>query len=213
MSDGKLAGGEWTAKSAASCATPIIGDIVTEWVMHTNKVFGKPVKTLVYVPTVAYGYDLCRQFNALGYKFEQVSYKNEPEENKKHIDALRNGDVIGLISVEALVKGLDITDAQCLIFGPSLQEISGEPYSAVRSSNASPRRKRILADTGSLRELSEICRRSRRVLENWFVGLVEEQSERPLHRIGRTNRTKGTNVRLLWICSGYWSSSVPCLRF
>ena len=94
---------------------PIIGDVVLEWVKHTIDHFDGPVKTLAFVPTVAYGTDLARQFNSLGYRFEQVSYRKSREENLKSIQKLRDGIIHGLISVEALVKGLDIEDVQCII--------------------------------------------------------------------------------------------------
>ena len=111
----KFASGEYTASSVEDAGKEIIGDIVSEWVSGITREFGGPVKTLCFVPTVNYGTDLVGQFAMAGYRFEQVSYKQTPEENQKAIENLRAGHCDGLISVEALVKGMDIPDVQCLI--------------------------------------------------------------------------------------------------
>ena len=111
----KMANGEYTATSAADAAEPIIGDIITDWVEGCNREFGQTAKTLVYVPTVDFGADLSHQFKKSGYDFRQVSYRNTPAENQSAISALIKGECDGLISVDALVKGLDIPDVQCLV--------------------------------------------------------------------------------------------------
>ena len=111
----KYSSGEFTSQSVAEAGQAIIGDIVTEWVAGVNREFGGPVKTLCFVPTVAYGADITGQFARAGYNFQQVSYRQTPEENQQAIENLRAGNVDGLVSVEALVKGLDIPDVQCLV--------------------------------------------------------------------------------------------------
>lgn len=111
----KMNNGEITAVSAADAASGIVGDIVSEWVSGTYKHFGKPVKTLCYVPTVAYGRELATEFMMAGYSFRQVSYKQTPDQNKRSIEALGRGEIDGLISVEALVKGIDIPEVQYLV--------------------------------------------------------------------------------------------------
>lgn len=105
-------GGEWTDQQAAGGAAEIVCDIPTEWVRKTNEHFGGPVTSLAFVPTVAYGAELVKQFNKLGYKWRQVSYQHSMEENQESIQMLRSGEVHGLVSVEALAKGLDVTNIQ-----------------------------------------------------------------------------------------------------
>ena len=111
----KYSGGEYTAASVAEAGKTIIGDIVADWVTGTNREFGGKVKTLCFAPTVDYGTDLSGQFAMAGYRFETVSYRQTQEENQAAIKNLRDGHCDGLISVEALVKGMDIPDVQCLI--------------------------------------------------------------------------------------------------
>ena len=70
------AGGDWTDEQVERKAMPVIGDVVAEWIAGTHRVFGGPVKTLVFTSTVATGLELARKFNEAGYRFEQVSYKS-----------------------------------------------------------------------------------------------------------------------------------------
>ena len=108
--------GEWTNKSTSERARIIIGDIPSEWQKNVYREFGGPVKSIVFVPTISYARDLASEFNQLGYLFEHVSYKDrDSEERRKKIDSLSEGKIDGLISVECLVKGLDIPDIKCVV--------------------------------------------------------------------------------------------------
>lgn len=108
--------GEWLDSEVESRTLPIVGNIVSEWVRHTTRTFGKPIKTLVYTATVASGTELCRRFQAAGFRFEQVSYLDKNDESRKaKINGFREGDIMGLVSCEALVKGADFPFVQCII--------------------------------------------------------------------------------------------------
>lgn len=130
MTGARTSNGEWSDKEVEARAIPIIGDIVSEWVEHTNRIFGGPVKTLCFSPTIAFGSMLARQFQESGYRFEQVSAKKGPKPKDgfyepdldwtEKIDAFREGKIIGLISVDKLAKGFDDPDVLC--------GISARPY-------------------------------------------------------------------------------------
>ena len=116
MQGKKLRAGEWIANDVAERAGAIFGDIPTEWQRHTNREFGGPVKTIVFVPTIKYAEELAAEFNRAGFRFETVSYKDgNGEQRRNRIKALEEGKVDGLISVECLVKGLDIPDIKCVV--------------------------------------------------------------------------------------------------
>ena len=116
MTGAPVNAGEWSGAEASRRVVPIVGDIVSDWVRHTTNMFGMPVKTLVFSASVDDGAELCRQFQAAGYHFEQVSYKDrDDDERKAKIRAFREGRTIGLISVDALGRGFDVPDALCLI--------------------------------------------------------------------------------------------------
>ena len=111
MSNAKTSGGEWTDKEADRCGRKIIGDIVSTWEGVCEKEFQRPVKTIVFVPTVDYGEDLCQMFKDAGYRFEVISYKDPDEDRRRAIiEAFERGEIMGLISVEALAKGFDVKD-------------------------------------------------------------------------------------------------------
>src|SRR5690606_16724047 len=108
----------------------IIGDIVSEWQNKTEKHFGGPVKTIVFSATVAHGEELCRQFNAAGFNFQQISYKDGGDEHRRALIAeFRKPDSVihGLISCEVFTKGFDVEDVLC--------GISARPYRKSLSSH------------------------------------------------------------------------------
>ena len=113
--------GEWASGDVERRAGRIVGDIVSCWKEKTEQHFGGPVKTLVFSATVAHGEDLCREFQAAGFDFQQVSYRDGSDsERMSKIDAYRKGEITGLVSCEALAKGFDVEDVLC--------GISARPY-------------------------------------------------------------------------------------
>ncbi len=114
MKGAKTTGGEWLSSEVEQRGSKIVGDIVAEWQDKTGKHFSGPVKTIGFSATVEHGEELCRAFQAAGHDFRQVSYKDGNDESRaKLIEAFRCGEVLGLISCEALAKGFDVPDIQC----------------------------------------------------------------------------------------------------
>ncbi|MBP9032630.1 MAG: DEAD/DEAH box helicase family protein [Pseudomonadales bacterium] len=123
MSGAKVVGGEWAEREIEERGTQIVGDIVNEWVDKTQKHFGGPAKTIVFSATVAHGDELCRQFQAAGFNFVQVSYKDGNDERRRQvIEEFRrpHSAIHGLVSCEALTKGFDVPDV--------LVGIAARPY-------------------------------------------------------------------------------------
>lgn len=115
MTGAKLVGGEWSDKEAGERGTKIVGDIVSEWQEKTNHHFGGPIKTICFSATVDHGKEICRQFQAAGFNFQQVSYHTNIDERERLIDEFKKPDsmIDGLVSVEALAKGFDVPDIRC----------------------------------------------------------------------------------------------------
>lgn len=116
MTGAKVVGGEWAEKEIEKRGLEIIGDIVAEWVDKTLYHFGGPVKTIVFSATVEHGEELCRQFNAAGYNFQQISYKDSDDEHRRAlIEEFRKPDsqIAGLVSCEVFTKGFDVPDIMC----------------------------------------------------------------------------------------------------
>lgn len=117
MTGAKTIGGEWSDDEVEKRGTSIMGDIVTEWRSKTKLHFGGKAKTIVFVPTVAYGEELCRQFNACGYNFRQCSYMDSDTERREKIAEFRKPDSVidGLVAVDVFTKGFDCPDVRCLV--------------------------------------------------------------------------------------------------
>ena len=122
--------GEITDKSAASAGIKIVGDVVAEWVEKTHEHFGGPAKTIVFSPTVEHGRELCAEFAAAGYNFQQISYKDRDDaERAEKIAEFRRPDSLthGLVSCGVLTKGFDVPDV--------LIGVSCKPYRKSLSSH------------------------------------------------------------------------------
>lgn len=113
MTGAKVVAGEWTDREVERRGIKIIGDIVAEWVDKTLKHFGGPVKTICFSATVDHGEEICRHFQAAGFNFQQISYKDANDERRARlIEEFRRSDseIVGLVSCEALAKGFDVPD-------------------------------------------------------------------------------------------------------
>jgi len=122
--------GEWEEEEAGSRGIIIIGDVVQTWVEQTRKFFGGPVKTIVFSPSVKHGKELCRQFADAGYNFQQISYLDaDDDERRVKIAEFRKPDsaIDGLVSCAVLTKGFDVPDVLC--------GISCRPYTKSFSSH------------------------------------------------------------------------------
>lgn len=115
MTGAKVVAGEWTDREIEERGRAIVGDIVAEWQDKTQKHFGGPVKTIGFSATVAHGEEICKQFQAAGYNFHQISYRDDDDTRRELIEEFRkpNSSIIGLISCEALAKGFDVPDILC----------------------------------------------------------------------------------------------------
>lgn len=123
MTGAKVVAGEWTDKEIEERGRAIIGDIVGEWVSKTTQHFGRPVKTIVFAASVAHGAELCEAFNAAGYNFQQISYRDGSDERRRELIAeFRKPDsaITGLVACEVFTKGFDVPDVLC--------GISARPY-------------------------------------------------------------------------------------
>ncbi len=126
----KVVAGEWSEKEIEKRGMAIIGDIVAEWQQKTELHFGGPVKTIVFSATVKHGEELCRQFAAAGFNFQQISYKDgDADTRRRLVEEFKRPDstIHGLVSCEVLTKGFDVPDVLC--------GISARPYRKSLSSH------------------------------------------------------------------------------
>lgn len=108
--------GEYEEEEAGQRGITIIGNVVETWVEQTRKTFGGPVKTIVFSPSVDHGAELCRQFAEAGFNFQQISYLDkDDDERRRKIAEFRKPDsaIDGLVSCAVLTKGFDVPDVLC----------------------------------------------------------------------------------------------------
>ncbi len=123
MAGAKVVAGEWSDREIEKRGLAIIGDIVKEWQDKTALHFGGPVKTICFSATVDHGAELCKQFNEVGHRFEQISYKDGSDERRRELIAefrKPDSEITGLVSCEVFTKGFDVPDVLC--------GISARPY-------------------------------------------------------------------------------------
>lgn len=108
--------GEYDGDDVGARGVTIIGDVITTWVEQTKKFFGGPVKTIVFSPSVKHGEELCRQFAEAGFNFQQISYLDPSDKDRRQkIDEFSKPDsaIHGLVSCSVLTKGFDVPDVKC----------------------------------------------------------------------------------------------------
>jgi DNA repair protein RadD len=129
MTGVKKVAGEWAQDQVTERGMQITGDIVAEWALKTNQVFGKPVKTIVFCAGVAHGADLVQQFANKGYNFVSISYKDNDEFKKAAIEDFAKPDTLihGLIATDILTRGFDVPDV--------MVGVSARPFSKSLSSH------------------------------------------------------------------------------
>lgn len=108
--------GEYDDDDATQRGLRIVGDVVQTWIEQTGKLFGGPVKTIVFSPSVKHGEELCRQFADAGFNFQQISYLDKSDADRRaKIKEFRKSDsaIDGLVSCAVLTKGFDVPDVLC----------------------------------------------------------------------------------------------------
>lgn len=111
----KKVGGEYEDEESGRRGLTIIGDVVQTWIEQSRKLFGGSAKTIVFSPSVAHGAELCRQFAEAGYNFQQISYLDGGDDDRRaKIAEFRRQDsaIHGLVSCAVLTKGFDVPDVQ-----------------------------------------------------------------------------------------------------
>ena len=107
--------GEWAKEDVSGRVMRIIGEVVPEWERRTAEYFGGPKPTIAFCPSVIDSMDLAEKFQARGYDFRTVHYRQSSELNQEIINCYKRGGCLGLISCIALTKGFDAPATQVMI--------------------------------------------------------------------------------------------------
>jgi superfamily II DNA or RNA helicase len=109
MSGAATVGGEWAKEAAEEREMVIVGDVVAEW---NRLAYG--LKTIVFGSTIRHCEELKRQFNEAGIPSATFCADTEDGERARVLRGFQDGDIMVLISVEALAKGFDVKDVGCV---------------------------------------------------------------------------------------------------
>lgn len=111
MTNAETSGGEWTQAAAAERGKEIIGDVVAEWHKHAP---GK--KTIVFGATIAHCEEIAAAFNESGVWAAVFTAHTSDSERREMLKEYRRHDskLRVLVSVEALAKGFDVPDVECV---------------------------------------------------------------------------------------------------
>jgi DNA repair protein RadD len=111
MTGAETRGGEWTEKAAEERGLKIVGDVVSDWLK-----FAENRKTIVFGSTIKHCQELCKQFIDAGIMAAVFTSETNDDERQRLLEEYRKPDSVLriLISVEALAKGFDVPDVQCV---------------------------------------------------------------------------------------------------
>lgn len=120
----KAQGDSWESKKLESRALQVVGDVVADYISLSEKVFGKPRKTIVFSSGVAHGQELARRFQEAGFNFLSISYKDDEEEKQAILNEFAKPDTMiqGVISTDILTRGFDQTDIEHVILAQPLRK-------------------------------------------------------------------------------------------
>jgi superfamily II DNA or RNA helicase len=111
MKGAKTKGGEWSDKEVELRGSAIRGDIVTEWLKLASD-----RKTIVFCATIDQCEELAAAFIAAGIEARVFCSMTTDDERETILKEYRKPDsfIRVLVSVEALAKGFDVPDVECV---------------------------------------------------------------------------------------------------
>jgi len=112
MEGAETKGGEWTERAATERGMEIIGDVVSEWWQYASN-----RKTIIFGATIAHCEELAHRFNSDEQIAAVFTSNTTAAQRKVLLDEYRKPDssLRILISVEALAKGFDVPDVECIV--------------------------------------------------------------------------------------------------
>ena len=115
--------GEWNTDDLGQETLKVVGDIAEEWRRRCKEVHGRAVKTIAFVSNVASCQALIEEMATIGAKFKRITYLEDNAEHRRAIiKEFENGKIDGLVSVDALGRGFDVADVECVILAAPIRK-------------------------------------------------------------------------------------------
>lgn len=123
-SDIKVVAGEWAQNEVESKSLQIVGDVVSDYIDISNRLYGKNAKAICFSAGIAHGKELVAKFAESGVNAVQLTC-DTPDDVKVEVlkDFSRTDtDIDMLISTDILTKGFDQPDIQHVILAKPLRK-------------------------------------------------------------------------------------------
>lgn len=108
-------------------------DPVSEWLRHSED-----SQTFVFVPRIEQAHAMAKAFRLAGVTAEVVASGDPKIERRERMQRFRQGLIKVLISVEALVEGIDVPEARCVVLARAFRFLGGYIQATGRVLRAAP---------------------------------------------------------------------------
>ena len=120
----RVQGGEFHKPTLKDRIMRIVGEIVPTWRAQLDERFGGKVQpTIVFGATVDDAEAIQREFRDAGYPARLVSSREDDDENKRTINAFRDGEFDVLVNCAMLSRGVDFPRAAILVDAYPMRKI------------------------------------------------------------------------------------------
>lgn len=115
----KVVAGEWEEKEVSKRALQVVGDVVAEYMKH-----GAGKKFVAFAASIDHAKELQRQFIAAGINVATYTAEDNDDDRNEVVAEFGKPQsaIRGLVSVEALTRGFDVTDVEVLILARPLRK-------------------------------------------------------------------------------------------
>jgi len=117
----KIKGGEYDEENVFEWFTrnAILGDVITNW---EDNFYGK--RTIVFARSVKQSVYIARGFGDRGIPFAHIDYRTPEKDRRRIIDGFRNGDIVGITSVDIVSEGFDVPDVEVAILATPIHTVT-----------------------------------------------------------------------------------------
>ena len=169
--------GEYDLEAAATATLAIIGNILDEWEARASEHFGGPAKTIAFANTIADAEAMAEEFRGRGHDFEAYHYQLGTDVKDRLIKRLRHGDIMGLVSVEALQRGFDVPDIKIGIGAHPWRTVSPVVQETGRPMRIAPGKKFAIWNDHA----QNVLRHRAALMDFWAHGMdeLDDRDNRP----------------------------------
>jgi superfamily II DNA or RNA helicase len=114
----QVVAGEWNAAETDKRVLQVVGDVVHEYMQN-----GQGKKFIGFAASIVHAQELQRQFLSAGINVATYTANDNPDDRSEIVQEFKkvNSNIRGILSVEALTRGFDVSDVEVLILARPLR--------------------------------------------------------------------------------------------